>query len=166
VTPHGSRKRHPPLRWDNLVRLADEWQAQPQTRWLELNTDLRAQAGHGYVRSVGGLEGQLTIVRRLLTDRAHLLTNSVRTQRLLDLMTLQLRGLADERAYATHSSPTTWPVVKDLATSRQLVDLWVASPLVGVGYCRSHGLGEPSGLLLVLVDLLFNGGDNLFRSGV
>jgi hypothetical protein len=32
--------------WDNLVRLADEWQAQPLTRWLELNADLRTQAGH------------------------------------------------------------------------------------------------------------------------
>ncbi|MGC9666169.1 hypothetical protein ACNTMW_06370 [Planosporangium sp. 12N6] len=87
--------------WDNRVRLAHEWQAQPLTRWLDKNVELRAQTGHGYARSVGGLEGQLAIVRRMLTDRAHLLTNSVRTQRLLDLITLQLRGLADERAYAT-----------------------------------------------------------------
>jgi hypothetical protein len=58
------------------------------------------EPGRRVPRTIGGLEGALATVRRMLRDRAHLLNNTVRTNRLLDLMTLQLRGVADERAYA------------------------------------------------------------------
>ena len=36
----------------------------------------------------------------MVKDRARVLNNLTRTQRMLDLMTMQLRSLADERTYA------------------------------------------------------------------
>lgn len=86
--------------WDELVDLAYQWQAHPLTEWLDENDRFRDEAGRPSPRSIGGLEANLRIVRDIVRDRAHLLNNSIRTQRMLDLVTLQIRGVADERTYA------------------------------------------------------------------
>jgi hypothetical protein len=90
--------------WDELCDLADRWQARPLGPWLAHNSQLiRTQlaARDGSVpRSIGALEASLQVVRRMLNDRAHLLTNTVRTNRMLDLVTLQIRGVGEERLYA------------------------------------------------------------------
>jgi hypothetical protein len=52
-------------------------------------------------------------------------------------------------------------VVEALQTSPSTEYTGFASPLVNVGSSRWQGPGEPPALLLVLVDLLFNGGDGL-----
>jgi hypothetical protein len=90
--------------WDEMVALAVRWQARPLGPWLARNgPTIRAQIAArspAVPRSIGGLEGSLRIVRTMITERAHLLNNTVRTNRLLDLVTLQIRGLAEERVYA------------------------------------------------------------------
>lgn len=90
--------------WDALLELADRWQATTLRRWLDTNAFVREQIaarGPGEPRSIGGLEASLQSVKLMVKDRSSQLTNTVRTQRLLDLMTLHVRGVADERVYAT-----------------------------------------------------------------
>lgn len=89
--------------WDELVELANRWQADTLIRWLATNANMREQIERRAPtdpRSIGGLEASLQSVKLMVKDRASQLTNTVRTQRMLDLMTLHVRGVADERTYA------------------------------------------------------------------
>ena len=89
--------------WDELVALAELWQADGLRGWLTRNAAVRDQLltrDPTDPRSIGGLEAALQTVKGMVKDRSSQLTNTVRTQRLLDLMTLHVRGVADERTYA------------------------------------------------------------------
>jgi hypothetical protein len=52
--------------------------------------------------SIGGPEAQLRKVKLMVKPRAPMLRNQERTQRLLDLITLHLRGADQVDAYANH----------------------------------------------------------------
>lgn len=51
-------------------------------------------------RSIGALEANLRKAKTTLKPRAHIVRNTARTQRMLDLMTLHLRGEDQADAYA------------------------------------------------------------------
>jgi hypothetical protein len=90
-------------RWDEMLALAVKWQANSVANWMARQGWVRdAIANHapGLPKSIGGLENQLARVRTLLHDRRLVLRNQVRTQHLLDLMTLNQRGLANQDDYA------------------------------------------------------------------
>jgi len=61
--------------------------------------DLATRPSH-IPKSIGGLEAQLVEIRRVVRDRARVLRTAVRTQRLLDLMTLHRRGLDQADTYS------------------------------------------------------------------
>lgn len=89
--------------WDALLELARKWQANNLATWMVGEKWIRsAITDHpaGLPRSIGGLENQLARIRTLLRDRRLVLRNQQRTQYLLDLMTLNQRGLANQDEYA------------------------------------------------------------------
>jgi hypothetical protein len=89
--------------WDALLELARKWQANNLATWMVGEKWIRsAITDHpaGLPRSIGGLENQLARIRTLLRDRRLVLRNQQRTQYLLDLMTLNQRGLANQDDYA------------------------------------------------------------------
>ena len=91
-------------KWDETYQLALKWQALPLATWMVKHRWMRevlATRPLEVPRSIGGLEAQLTRVRTLLRDRSRLFRNQVRTQRLLDLMTLHLRTEDQVDDYAT-----------------------------------------------------------------
>jgi hypothetical protein len=89
--------------WDALYALALRWQANNlATRMVRERWIRSAIIDHpvGLPRSIGSLEDRLARIRSLIRDRRMLLRNQVRTQYLLDLMTLNQRGLANQDEYA------------------------------------------------------------------
>lgn len=92
-------------RWDELHALAHTWQAGHLLGFLNREQWIRdAIANHpaGVPKSIGGLEAQLHIVRREVGWRSKVFRNVVRTQRMLDLMTLHLRHVDQVDTYARH----------------------------------------------------------------
>jgi hypothetical protein len=86
-----------------MANLASKWQANQLANWMARESWIRtAIENHpaGLPRSIGGLENHLARVRTLLRDRRRVLRNQQRTQYLLDLMTLNLRGIANQDDYA------------------------------------------------------------------
>lgn len=70
--------------------------------WMTRNAWVRddlATRPPGLPRPIGGLEAQLAKVRAAIAPRSKVLRNQVRTQRMLDLMTVHLRE-ANLDAYA------------------------------------------------------------------
>jgi hypothetical protein len=90
--------------WDHCLELARKWQANTVASWMVKNVavreDLATRPAH-IPKSIGALEGVQRRVKMNIKDRAKLLRNTVRTQRLMDLMTLHLRNLDQVDAYAT-----------------------------------------------------------------
>lgn len=89
--------------WDRLRELAGKWQANQLVMWMEREAWIRdylATRDPALPRSIGGLEAQLRKAKLALKPRAHVLRNARRTQRLLDLMTMHLRGVDQTDAYA------------------------------------------------------------------
>jgi hypothetical protein len=113
--------------WDAMAALATRWQARPLGHWLKVNGPaIRAQlAGRrpGVPRSIGGLEASLRVLKRMLHDRAHLLTNTDRTNRMLDLVTLQMRGVASEREYTRRILETASSTTGRVPRQRSAVDV-------------------------------------------
>jgi hypothetical protein len=66
-----------------------------------MTTQIANHATRHVRRTTGGIEKALKVVKSRLYDRRALFSNRERTDRLLMLMTLDQRGLADERRYAT-----------------------------------------------------------------
>jgi len=88
--------------WDAFYALAQEWRADELLARLGDGSDVREMLitwPPGVSRSTGGLEADLDKVKRHLRFRSATLANVERTQQLLNLMSMSLRGLADERAY-------------------------------------------------------------------
>lgn len=89
--------------WDRLRELAERWQAGHLLMWMTRETWIRdylAARDPRLPRSIGGLEAQLRKVKLAVAPRSHVLRNTERTQRLLNLMTLHLRGLDQADDYA------------------------------------------------------------------
>lgn len=89
--------------WDELRALAEKWGAGHLVMWMDREAWIRDYLENRdprLPRSIGGLEANLRKVKLALKPRAHVLRNTVRTQRLLDLMTLHLRGADQADAYA------------------------------------------------------------------
>ena len=88
--------------WDAFYALAQEWRADELLARLGDGSDVREMLitwPPGVSRSTGGLEADLDKVKRHLRYRSATLANVERTQQMLNLMLMSLRGLADERAY-------------------------------------------------------------------
>ena len=51
-------------------------------------------------KTTGGIENTLKVVKARIRPRRHLFANAERTNRLLLLITLEMRGTLDERAWA------------------------------------------------------------------
>lgn len=89
--------------WDETLALARKWQAGPLAQWMGKHRymrDVLATRPPAVPRSIGGLEAHLVRVRTILKDRSRLFRNQVRTQRMLDLLTLHLRGEDQIDTYA------------------------------------------------------------------
>ena len=83
-------------RWG--IRELDDWF---DRRGPHIAAQIANHATRHVRRTTGGIEKALKVVKSRLYDRRALFSNRERTDRLLMLMTLDQRGLADERRYAT-----------------------------------------------------------------
>ena len=89
--------------WDAFRELAEKWQARGVVSWMNRNDWVRADIAtrpSGLPLSIGGLEAQLAKIRDRIRPRSKVLRNVVRTQRMLDLMTVHARSEAHLDAYS------------------------------------------------------------------